>query len=356
MENRILVVYIATGDYNKMYNGFIKSLHHFCPSTKKDVVIFTDQPDDYGLQYVPKDGENYSSDCLVEIIQIESIWHQPWPIVALMKFNYIEYAYRVSSQFEDYTHIFYFNSNIEFLEDIPERLFLTDKAIAAENCGWDHLGHDPLKFTYGKPVDPKSLAHIPTNDYIYVQSSMMGGNASVYMQLVKECIRMTERDLAHNIIPCFHDESYWNKVVYDHQNLVKILNANYNSDKVHSAEWGHPNAKIVMRDSSNTQLKYKDIFHEKKKFKIYSHQFDLISENAGRGWGWGEECALECESKETAVELFKCNKAYDPSKMKQVIALEDSELSDFWETHVIVDDTMEDIMRKGLLIQFTDDE
>lgn len=258
------------------------------------------------------------------------------------------------SKFENYDYIFYFNSNIEFLEDIPEELFLTDKAIAAVNCGWDHLGHNPLNFTYGKPVDPKSLAHISSNDYTYVQSSMMGGKAEVYLQLVEECMKMTEYDLAHNIIPCFHDESYWNKVVFENPNKVTILDADYNSDKIHAAEWGHPNAKIVMRDSSETQQQYKDRFHEEHEYYIYSYAKDFISPDAGIGWGWGEEIKITASDKDSAIHKFTSKLTKDsPSFGRKFIALLEEELSDFWETHVIVDDTTEDIMRKGLLTQFT---
>lgn len=262
MNNKILVVYIATGDYINMFPGFIKSLHNFCPETEKTVIPVTDKDTGYLFNMLSECMSAFEIGDNVMIAESITIQHLPWPIVALMKFKYILDSINEVYGKAKFTHVFYFNSNIEFIKEVPEEVFLHDKLIAVHNCGWDHLGHDPLKFTYGKPVDERSLAHIPTNDYEYVQSSVFGGPIDHMIDVCITCHNWTERDLAHNLIPCFHDESYWNKYVVQNPDLVKILTADYNSDKEHMVEWGHPNASIVMRDSSKTQYEYKDRFHE----------------------------------------------------------------------------------------------
>lgn len=244
MKSKILVVYISTGLYNKMWNEFYNSISNFCPDSTKVIHRLTDEV--YGNK--------------VEQSLMTHIQHQPWPIVALMKFKYILHAMNLHEE-ERFDYVFYFNSNIYFKDNCPDNEFLCDRIVIPHNVGWDYLGHDPLKFTYGKEIDPKSKAHI-SGYYEYCQTCLFGGPWDMMKRFCTDCHEMTIYDLAHNRIPCFHDESYGNKWIYDNPLSVKIISNNWCMDEKNKDLYGYPNAHILMRDSSKTQYEYKDKFHE----------------------------------------------------------------------------------------------
>lgn len=245
-KQSILIVYILTGKYNAMFEGFHKTVTRFCPNSNITIHRMTDESPSNKIE------EEHTS----------YIPHQPWPIVALLKFHHIRDAVRkLEARGEYYDYVFYFNSNIEFLEDCPEEVFLGDKLIAVHNIGWDYLGHDPLNFTYGKPLDPKSATYIE-GYYEYLQSCLFGGPTNMILDACEEVIEMIDYDLAHNRIPVFHDETTWNKYCHTNQEKVNIISNEWCMDKVNAEKYGYPNAKIVMRDSSVTQYEYKDKFHK----------------------------------------------------------------------------------------------
>lgn len=251
--NKILIVYIATAAYNRMFDGFYKSLTRFCPGIPKDIVVFTDNWSDY-IQY------QTTVNVDVNVISVNTIDHSPWPIVALNKFKYILTAIEHNVGL-GYTHVFYFNSNIEFRKVVPSDIFISDEVIAVDNCGWEYVGMIPERLTYNRPLDKKSATYIP-GWYRYVQSSVMGGPINEYCEMCRDAQMILQYDLAHNRIPVFHDETAWNKVVWENKFKIKYLTADFNSCAVNHKRNGFPDPHIVMRDSSLTQTKYKDDYHK----------------------------------------------------------------------------------------------
>lgn len=239
----ILVVYIATGDYNSMYHGFLDSLDKFCPGHNVRVAYVGDRNDHNKVKHIE---------------------HEPWPIVALMKFKHILDSIDImKSIIFDPDYVVYFNSNIKFVKNVSfEEFFDEKKLTAVEHCTWEVNNHDPSKLLFGGFVKPEtSKAFIPSNDYTYIQTSVFGGPLDIMKRMCITCHAWTTQDLAHNIIPTWHDESYGNKWVYSNPNSVRILSNKYNASEADLSEWGPDDPSIVMRDSSKTQWSYKERYH-----------------------------------------------------------------------------------------------
>jgi hypothetical protein len=241
----ILIPYIATGKYYDRLGTFKESVPKFCPGSNKFIHIASDK-------VTLKQEYKHYEGC-------HRIDHLPWPIVALMKFKHILDSFNLANDWVTMDYIFYFNSNIKFIDECPDELFLTDKIITVHNVGWDYLGHDPLHFTYEKPLDSKSATYIE-GWYDYCQSCLFGGPTDLMIQLCNECHEMITYDLAHNRIPVFHDETAFNKWVHTHKDQVTILDGDWCAAEDHP-EWGHPNAHIVLTNSDDTQYNYKDKYH-----------------------------------------------------------------------------------------------
>lgn len=256
MKN-ILIVYIATGDYNYQAPGFFKSLEKFCPDSNKYVHVWTDNLDCYKGKEIAE-GQIAEVGKNSDIVGVSYFPNLMWPCTVEHKFALIMSA---AELYKNIDYIFYFNSNIEFRDTVEDNVVLNDKIIAVPNYAWDHFNHNPLKHTYNKPLD-KNLACYIEVPYVYLQSDVMGGPTELYLKFAKKCNELTAYDLAHNRIPPFHDESYWNSVCHANASSVMVLDLDYNMYEEVMEEYGHPNAKIILRNSDKTQYELKDKYHE----------------------------------------------------------------------------------------------
>ena len=98
---KFVYVYICTGVYTRMFDGFVKSLPGFCyeDDVIHEVKLLTD---DINFDY-----QKYETDKIK--IHPYYITHLPWPLVTLLKFHYINNFVDC-----DCDAMFYCNCNFRF--------------------------------------------------------------------------------------------------------------------------------------------------------------------------------------------------------------------------------------------------
>ncbi len=197
----LIIYFIATSNYKMGFEPFRKNIHYFFPQFNKTVVVLSDGLDEWngtnlnGVQY-----------------KVYHIHHFPWPMITLFKMKLIhdfwepgDYACYFNGDLQCNKGYNYFHSNYDF-----EKL----------NCMW-HAGSSDRQFdeTDFANISPKSVAYIEGH-YKYVQASFFFGPGTIVKNMCREVELMVEKDLANNIIPQWHDESYLNKWCVDHEDLV----------------------------------------------------------------------------------------------------------------------------------------
>lgn len=214
MKPKTIIVYIATGPYKQYFEGFIGSLQNFQSGRKKAVFVLSDNIT--RLKEIPEGVSIYYRD----------IEHQHWPLVALNKFRYIKETIegiKLDPTFEEVTEAYYFDSKVQFIRPL-DFIFKTKSIVACPHIAWEHSGRDCMAFTWGREINPRSKAHIPLETkYTYCQSGVLGGDINILLQAASEIDQLTKEDLMHNIIPMWHDESYWNKWILSNQDKIMYL-------------------------------------------------------------------------------------------------------------------------------------
>lgn len=212
------IIYLATGEYIKFWNGFYDSFEkNFLPEGwEKHYYVITNQEDIY-----------QQTNERVHIMRQE---HYPWPLIALLKF-YI--ALRAEEELKNYDYVLQINANLicesviteEEIMPRPEKgeriSCVVHAGIVADKKNYNH------KCYYEFERNPKSKAYIPYNaGHIYVYASGVGGKGSDYVDFLHEITNRTIEDLKYNIIPKWHDESYVNHYVNTHSD-VRFLHPGY---------------------------------------------------------------------------------------------------------------------------------
>lgn len=204
--SKVLIVYIATGDYKTYFDKFKKSLDKFLPKTEKILFLISDD-------------EKFNKKHAIYSRLIE---HLPWPIVTLMKFKYINDAIEATKS-EEPSHVFYFNANVDFDREVTEKVFLSSRLIAVEHSNLlVHCKNDPSSLR----TEMEGISAID-HPYVYVAGGVVGGPIELMKEAATTIFEWTKTELAQNYIPQWHDESYWNKYVDLNQDKVKILPAIY---------------------------------------------------------------------------------------------------------------------------------
>lgn len=207
---KIAILYICTGKYSIFWKNFyssaqkklfLKSEKHFFVFSDASPELFSN--DDTSYIYQPKLG---------------------WPNDTLLRFHMFS---RILDKLKQYDFIFFFNSNIIFLEEISENILPTSKEglLVVQHPGFYNKKNS--QYTYER--NKKSLAFIPygKGDY-YVCGGVNGGTAHAYINMIKNLKEAIDIDIKHRIIAQWHDESHINKY---------ILNKNY---KILSPEYAYP--------------------------------------------------------------------------------------------------------------------
>lgn len=269
VKNKVLIVWISTGDYNKRFDKFTRSLDKYLYSNDRiRLAIFSDNPRKYFQNIVDANRKSIMSS-LSHYIYYHHIDHMPWPFVTCLKNQYLLSAIKATENTKwEPDYVCYCNSNIEF------RSYMTlsqlcvyvnnkynHKIAVCHNPAWWYEGCNPNMFTYGKPIDPKFKCAIQGH-YEYLQAAFYIGPTKLIKEMSDSIMEMESYDLAHHRIAPFHDESYLNKWCYDNPDKINILPKEYLMDEDRKGLFRCPNPMIVMTNSDDTQYKYKDKYFE----------------------------------------------------------------------------------------------
>lgn len=206
---KIAILSINTNKYNIFFDTFYKSSkQNFFPSAERKWFVFSDQ-----------DVHSFESD--IETIQIK---HEEWPFCTLKRF---EYFLKIEKQLLEFDYVFFFNANSEFINKVDGN----DFGIGSNK---ELIAYKHIKI-YKQPCNKqtgiiskmteqniKSNAYINDN-YIYCCSCINGGKPKEFLTMCKIINNWMYEDLKNNIIPIWHDESYFNKYQYLNQNLFHYL-------------------------------------------------------------------------------------------------------------------------------------
>jgi len=233
MKN-ILILYITTGIYNNYAEQFFNSLSYFQPKDRKKVIWYTDD--------LINENKSFIKPWDTEVVPLR---HYPWPIITLFKFNYLKEAINLFGS--DYDYIFYFNANILF-KDYVTNYANKDKLTAVYHWNWLNGNKNFVALGHG---DYKSTSYID-HPYDYVQACQVGGDIKEVEKMCNTINYWIQLDLANNIIPRFHDESYYVKYIDMNKSIV-----NYRSELEYNVylESGieYKNPKIIMVDDPEVQ-------------------------------------------------------------------------------------------------------
>lgn len=225
----IAILYICTGEYAVFWDEFYKSFEkHFIKEDRKTYFVFTD----YAKEYF--DHPN------VEVIEQKRLG---WPYDTLMRFDMFS---KVIDKIKNFDYVFFMNANMKCMQDISAKEFLPLKEELLFVLHPGFWNKPRRQFTYEHRR--KSTACITKKEGIYyVCGGVNGGKTSSYIQLILTLKKNIERDLNHNVIAVWHDESHINRYVADHNNY-RILGPEY----CYPEGWDLPfQQKILVRDKAN---------------------------------------------------------------------------------------------------------
>ena len=234
MNNKIAILYIATGRYIVFWKDFYKSAQKYLlKNYEKEYFVFTDNTD-FPFKNEPN----------VHYINQPNLG---WPDNTLMRFDMF---LRQKDNLQNFDYIYFFNANMEFKSEVGEE-FLPDESGLVMGLHSGLYKNKPDEFTYDR--NPESTAYIPYGEgKYYVQGCLNGGRRDEYLKLCQTCSDNVHTDKKKNIIALWHDESHLNKYVLDKP--FKLLPCNY----LYPEKWNLPefkkNIKIVQ--TNKTKLKY----------------------------------------------------------------------------------------------------
>lgn len=209
-QSKIAILYICTGKYHIFWDRFYASAQKkLFPHSKKHFYVFSDATreqlvrDDMTYIYQPKLG---------------------WPNDTLKRFHMFS---RILKDLQAYDFIFFFNSNIIFLDEISESILPTEEEglLVVQHPGFfDKVNTD---FSYDR--NPKSMAFIPYGrGETYVCGGINRGTAQSYIKMILKLKQSVDIDTSNRVTALWHDESHINKYII------------YNNYKLLSPEYAYP--------------------------------------------------------------------------------------------------------------------
>jgi hypothetical protein len=169
-----------------------------------------------------------------------------WPHDTLLRFRLFK---SIETSLAQNAFIFFFNSNMQFLQPITAQEFLPD---GIKDDGLLAVQH-PSYYNQARAAFPyedqqkQSTAYIgPDSGRYYFMGGVNGGTSAAYLQLIRTLNSNIDADLANNIIAKWHDESHLNHY---------LLNRN---PRILSPAYGFPenrklklDKKIIVRDKNH---------------------------------------------------------------------------------------------------------
>lgn len=235
MTTHLGILFIGTGNYISLFDGFYKSFStHFCRDIKKTFFVFSDTPpptQGFDIHHLPTPKE-------------------PWPLPTLNRFDYfLKNAHAISAC----SHLIFANSNLRPVVDIGFDEFFDG---SNELFGTRHPGFAFSKQRwYQKPpgtfeTNKKSTAYAGRRPKIYFAGGLNGGTTEAWLRLSGYLSDNIRTDKANNINgtgwAIWHDESQINHY-FNCRTSPKIIGPEY----LYPEGWQLPtDKKIIILDKS----------------------------------------------------------------------------------------------------------
>ncbi len=241
---RIAILYICTGKYHVFFKDFYKSCEkYFLTKAEKSYFVFSDNPALKKYERV----HFYFKEC------------EGFPNDSLFRFRTF---LLVEQQLQSYDYVFFFNSNMEFVSDIDERILpdSNDGNLCCLDADYDRHYPHPCFYPYER--NKKSLAYIPRGlrEYRYYHAAVNGGRVSEYLDMCRTLKEQIDTDFQHGIIAIYHDESHINKYFTTHK--CKSLHSEYGIPEGSGKE---NEAKIIIVDKT----RYDTYFNKGRKTNFW---------------------------------------------------------------------------------------
>lgn len=211
MKSKVAILYICTGKYSVLWEGFYQSFHKkFLINSIVEYFVFTDAK---SIPYEQnKDVHRYFQKNL------------GWPDNTLRRF---EIFLRIEDELKNFEYIYFVNANMRCVRHIKEEEFLpmgeNQNLVVVQHAGYYQK---PIE-EYPYETNPQSLAYVPIKcAKYYVMGSLNGGKSACYMDMVRKLAANIKIDLNNGIIAKWHDESHLNNYILNRRD-IKILPPSY---------------------------------------------------------------------------------------------------------------------------------
>lgn len=149
----------------------------------------------------------------VTIIPTEPV---EWPYPTLLRYNLF---LQQEEKLKEYDYIFYLDVDMKFTGIVGDEILPQEGLMAAQHPGY------AIRKEYYPPYEPNpnSASYIerpgrivndggrPRFQPLYFAGGFQGGRADKFIEAMKECRNLIDKDLAVNYIPIWNDETVWNK-------------------------------------------------------------------------------------------------------------------------------------------------
>jgi len=201
------VLYIFTGKYPIFCKTFYESAEkYFLNNHTKTYYVFTD-------------AKNLAHETNTNAVKIYQK-NLGWPYNTLMRFSMFISQKEILKHNE---YLFFCNANLNFVASVGEEILpVTENLVALQQPGY----WDKPREAFPYETNPKSTAYIPFDKgTYYVMGALNGGKTESFLKMAEVLQKNIDKDLHHNIIAVWHDESHLNAYLADKE--FKLLNPSY---------------------------------------------------------------------------------------------------------------------------------
>ena len=194
---KVAALYIATGKYTVFWPEFYESAEQYLlRDCEVHYFVFTD------AAALPGEENPRVHICPQEAYS--------WPFATLRRF---EIFLKQEQALRGFDYIFFFNANAQFMQPVTREMLLPraekgERLLVVQHPSF--YAKQNYEFTYDR--NPRSTACIPYGlGKYYVCGGVNGGTAPAFLELCRTLNKRIRRDLQHNVIALWHDESQINR-------------------------------------------------------------------------------------------------------------------------------------------------